>query len=362
MQRRRLVAAAVILGTVLALAGVGGAVFGRTLVHAFLSSVARSALARQNPVLGDGLYAGLCGTGSPLPDGNRVGACIGVVAGSHFYVVDAGSGSTRNVRLMNLPLARTDAILLTHFHSDHIADLGEMELQRWAAGSNTASVEVIGPRGVESVVAGFNAAFRLDAGYRVAHHGPETMPPGGAGGIARPFDLPAAPGGSVVVVDGDGVKITAFKVDHGPVEPAVGYRFDYKGRSLVVSGDTRYSDSLIAHARGADVLLCEALNAPMVQLLNGNADLSGSPSFQKITHDIPNYHATPEDAAKMAQASGVRRLVLYHIIPPLPSRLVKSLFLGDAKKHFRGPITMGEDGMLISMPVESDSITIRRVF
>jgi len=84
--------------------------------------------------------------------------------------------------------------------------------------------------------------------------------------------------------------------------------------------------------------------------------------MKKITHDIPSYHSTPEDAARMAHAAGAKRLVLYHIIPPLPSPLVKSLFLGNAKKYFRNPITMGEDGMLISLPANSDAISIKRIF
>ena len=123
------------------------------MLQSLLRSIVRSALAKRNVQLEDGIYVGLCGTGSPLPDVHRVGACVAVLAGKHFFVVDAGEGSTRNVLLMNLPLIRADAILLTHFHSDHIADLGEMMLQRWAGGAKQTPVDVIGPTGVERVVA-----------------------------------------------------------------------------------------------------------------------------------------------------------------------------------------------------------------
>jgi ribonuclease Z len=210
---------------------------------------------------------------------------------------------------MSFPIGKIEAILLTHFHSYHIPDLGELELQRWAGNSNSSPVDVIGPAGVETVVAGFNLACSLDDKYRVAPHGTEAMPPTGAGGVARAFSLSDGSDASVVVVDHDGVKITAFKVDHLPVEPAVGYRFDYKGRALVISGDTVYSDSLVRHAQGANVLLCEALNAPMVATINANSGMSASPSTKKITNDIPSYHSTPEDAAKMAALAGVRHLV-----------------------------------------------------
>jgi ribonuclease Z len=338
-----------------------GLIFQKPLMQAFMPHIVREVMNRKNVHFADGLYAGLCGTGSPMPDAHRAGPCIAVLAGGHFFIVDAGEGSTKNVLLMKLPIRKAEAILLTHFHSDHIADLGEMELQRWVGGSKKTPIDVIGPTGVERVVEGFNLAYQLDAGYRVAHHGPETAPPTGAGGIARPFKLPDGPNPSIVVYDKDGVKITAFKVDHRPVVPAVGYRIDYKGRSLVISGDTIYSESLLEHAKGADVLLHEALNTTMVQMMNDNAGETGSPSLGKVTHDIPSYHSTPEDAAKIAHGADVKHLIYYHIIPPLPSMIFKKTFLGDAKTYYHGPITLGVDGMVVFLPPNSDGIEIKKI-
>jgi ribonuclease Z len=332
------------------------------IINKAIKRIARSSMDRKNAYLKDGLYVGLCGTGSPLPDINRAGPCIAVLAGKHFFIVDAGQGSARNLLLMKFPIGKTDAILLTHFHSDHIADLGEMELQRWAGGSNDSPVDVIGPEGVEKVVEGFNLAYRLDVGYRVAHHGPQTLPPSGAGGIAKSFELSGEPDASALVFDRDGVKITAFKVDHPPVVPAVGYRFGYKNRSIVISGDTVFSDSLLYHARGADVLFHEALNSAMVQMMNENADLSGSLSMKKITQDIPSYHSTPEDAARLANAAKARRLIFYHIIPPLPSPWLKNLFLGKAGEYYKGPMLLGRDGMLVFLPADSERIEIKNLF
>jgi ribonuclease Z len=350
------------IGAVIALLVAAGMVFFKPLMNTWMNNTVRSAMSKKNVQYADGIYAGLCGTGSPMPDINRAGPCISVLAGGHAFIVDAGEGSARNVLLMNFPIGKTEAILLTHFHSDHISDLGEMELQRWAGGSNKTPLDVIGPTGVEQVVAGFNLAFGLDAGYRVAHHGPAVMPPTGAGAVANPFELSAEYNASVVVFDEDGVKITAFKVDHRPVEPAVGYRFDYKGRSLVISGDTVYSESLLEQAQGVDMLFHEALNVNMVNMMNQNADVNGSPSIGNITHDIPSYHSTPEDAAKIAGLAGVKQLVYYHIIPPLPSPILKNMFLGDAKDYFSGPITMGEDGMLFFLPANSDKIEMKDLF
>jgi len=324
-------------------------VFAKPLSTPILKKIIKHRLARLTYQFEDGLHAGLCGTGSPMADSKRAGPCIAVVAGKHLYVVDVGDGSTRNITLMGFQTGRIDAVLLTHFHSDHIAGLGEVMLQRWAGGSNKSPLDIIGPAGVETVVDGFNKAYSLDTGYRIAHHSREIMPPSGAGGIAKPFDLGPEEDASVVVVDKDGVRITAFKVDHRPVVPAVGYRFDYKGRSLVISGDTVYSKSLLKHAKGADLLFHEALNPWIVKLIHEQANLYPFPSLQEITSVIPSYHSSPEDASKIAAAAGVAHLALYHIIPPLPSPLLNRLFLGDASHYYKGPITMGKDGMLFSM-------------
>ncbi|MDR3685542.1 MAG: MBL fold metallo-hydrolase [Coriobacteriia bacterium] len=326
----------------------------------FMRRVVRSRMAWKDVLGQDGLYAIVCGSGSPLADAHRSGPCIAVSAGEHFFFVDAGQGSTRNAQLMHLPLAKTQAILLTHFHSDHIANLGELMLQRWASGSNAEPVDVIGPQGVQDVVEGFNMAYRSDVEYRAAHHGPDTMPPTGAGGRAKPFELSPASDASAVVFDRDGVKITAFRVDHRPVEPAVGYRFDYKRRSLVISGDTSYSESVLAQSSGADLLFHDALSASLIQMVGDNAGVTGSPAAAKVMHDIPSYHATPEDAARIASGAGVRQLVLYHIIPPVPRQMEK-LFLGDAKRFYGGPLSVARDGMLFFMPPQSARIETKRL-
>ncbi len=311
--------------------------------------------------LADGLHVGLCGSGSPLPDPTRAGPCVFVIAGKHVYVVDAGEGSPRKMALMGLNPGLIDAILLTHFHSDHIGGLGEMMLQRWGGGSHKDPAPVYGPQGVESVVQGFNDAYALDKKYRVAHHGEATMPPSGAGGIARPFTLDDSDR-SQVVLDQDGLTITAFAVNHAPVFPAAGYRFDYRGRSVVVSGDTAPSSTLTKYARGADVLFHEGLQATMVAVLHDAAVRHGWAGAAKITADIPSYHTTPEDAARIAQQAGVKQLIFYHTIPPLPFTYLNAAFLGGAPKIFSGPIAVGKDGMLLSLAPGSTSITMRELF
>ncbi len=213
-------------------------------------------------------------------------------------------------------------------------------------------------RGLKPWLQGFNQAYKLDDEYRVAHHGAATLPPSGAGGMARPFSLSSEEDASIVVIDDGGLKVTAFKVNHAPVSPAVGYRFDYKGRSLVISGDTLPCESLTKQARGADILFQSALQPATVKLIHDQAGLSSVPSLAKITEDIPGYHSSPEDAAKTASGAGVKQLVLYHITPPIPNPLLNNIYLGDAGKYYKGPITIGEDGMLFSLPANSGKMSV----
>jgi ribonuclease Z len=294
-----------------------------------------------------------------MGDKARASASILVVAGGHSFVVDAGEGANRNLQLARIAPGKPDALLLTHFHSDHIASLGDIALGHWSSDASTEPLPVIGPPGVETVVRGFNEAYSLDDGYRTEHHGARWMPPSGAGAVARTVELGPESDASALVFDEDGLKITMFRVDHGPVKPAVGYRFDYLGRSVVLSGDTRFTESLVEHAAGVDILFNEALSAPMVSVIERYA---ANPSTAKIAHDIPSYHSTPEDATRMAAAAGARSLVLYHIIPPLASPLLYPVFFGEAGKRFTRQIKLGGDGMMFSLPPNSKDIRQGRRF
>jgi ribonuclease Z len=309
--------------------------------------------------LPDGLHVGLCGTGSPLPNAERAGPCTFVIAGKRLFIVDAGEGGARNLQLMDIAPGRIERLFLTHFHSDHIDGLGPMMLLRWTGASAKTPLPVHGPNGVDALVAGFNAAYAADHGYRVAHHGAAIVPPTGRGATALPFTLNAA---SAVIFDDGGVRVTAIQVDHDPVSPAVGYRFDYKGRSAVISGDTAKSASLMAASKGADLLVHEALQPELVAAMTKALEKSGQANTAKITRDILDYHASPEEAAETAAAAGVKQLILTHIVPPVPSRFFYPAFLGDASSRFDGPIVVGEDGMLFSLPAGSRTIRSKNLF
>lgn len=303
--------------------------------------------------LPDGLHVILCGTGSPLPDPDRSGPCTLVLAGKQLFLVDAGSGAGRQIGEMSIPLGRIDATLLTHFHSDHIDGLGEVLMLRWAASGRKQPMPVYGPEGVDRVVSGFDTAYTADYGYRIAHHGADIMPRSGAG--ARALTIATAEAGHTVY-DRGGVKITAFEVKHDPVEPAVGYRFEYKGRSVVISGDTAPTSTVAQMCNGCDVLVHEVLNPAMVGKISETARAHGDRRIAKIMSDIPGYHSSPVAVAGIAKRGRARMLVFTHIVPRMPSKLLHPFFLRGVAAAYPGRVVMGEDGMQISLPAGSDRI------
>lgn len=308
--------------------------------------------------LPDGLIAGFCGTGSPLPDRQRAGPCTAAVAGGKLFIFDVGEGATETLALMGLQPAHVEAVFLTHFHSDHIDGLGGLAVQRWATAASTAPIPLYGGEGVERLANGLREAYALDTTYRIAHHGAAVVPPGGEGYVAHPFAIPEGQERAVVYDEGD-VRITAFVVDHGPVRPAFGYRIDYKGRSIVISGDASPSPSLERAAQNADLLIHEALAPELVGIMEASLNERGMTGVAQIFHDIPDYHTAPAAAADVASEANVGALALTHLIPPLPVSIMEGPFLADARKRYDGPVWLMRDGDLIILPA-SGGIERRR--
>lgn len=308
-------------------------------------------LAQQSatPSFDDGqLHVVLCGTGSPLPDANRAQACTAIIAGNEFILVDTGSGSWRKVAVNNLPAQNLSAVLLTHFHSDHIGDLGEAVMQSWVAGRKQ-KLNVYGPPGVERVVAGFTQAYALDTDYRVLHHGEQIVPRAVAGAVAQPVKL-KSDDAAALVFERNGLKVTAFKVNHDPVTPAYGYRFEYKGRVVVVSGDTAKSENLARHAAGADLLIHEVLAKNLLQFAASNFEKSGNQRRAKLSRDIITYHTSPTEAAEVAAAAKVETLVFTHIVPPPNNPQVEQALTRGVSDIFKGKVVVGNDGMRFDLP------------
>ena len=340
----------------LVLAVGAGIVFQEQIGERIFARAVDTAVARD--VIGDlpdGMHVALCGSGSPLPDPTRAGPCSAVIIDGKMFIVDIGGGAVRNLGLMGLNPGATEALLLTHFHSDHIDGMGELLLQRWAGDGRDAPLPVIAPEGVTAIVDGLNAAYAADFRYRIAHHGEATMPPTGAGGEARPFSLPEGQE-EMVVYQQNGIKITAFPVDHKPITPAVGYRFDYKGRSVVFSGDTVKLPVIAKACSGCDLLVHEVLNAEMVGTMAKAFDRAGRQRLVKIMSDIPDYHTSPVEAAETAKAAKAKMLVFSHIVPALPLGYLDAYFLKGVDAAYDGPVVLGKDGMLFSLPANKDSI------
>ncbi|HEY0649572.1 MBL fold metallo-hydrolase [Phenylobacterium sp.] len=345
------------IGGLVAIAGHTPAVQDRLFARA-----SEAAIQRNNAALlkDDALRVALCGTSSPLPSPKRAKACVAVIAGGKMWIVDSGPESTENLMQWGIPLDRVAGVLITHFHSDHIGDLDELNLQTWVAG-RPAQLAVYGGPGVEQVVAGFNAAYAQDETYRTAHHTAALLPPATATMVGHPVAMPATGPRTAVVHDDGQLKITAIETNHAPVAPAYAYRFEYKGRSVVVTGDTTTDPRLIAGSRGADILFSEALNRDMVRTMERTARAAGRDRIAHIMADIQSYHIAPDEAADVANKAGVKLLVLYHLIPSPDNFMARRIFTRGLDGARRGEWDLAEDGSLYTLPVGSRDFRIGRV-
>lgn len=289
-----------------------------------------------------GMRVFMCGTASPLPTPDRAQACVAVQVDDRLFIVDAGAGSADVASLGGLPLERLQGLLLTHFHSDHIAAIGDFNLQSWVAG-RPAPLQVIGPEGVDEVVAGFNQVYRLDRGYRVAHHGEALLPP--ELHVLEPRTI--SPG---VILDRNGLVIRAFEVDHGPVSPALGYRFEYGGRSVAITGDTVVTDALKEAVRGADLLLSDALSLPIVRAMEQAARNAGRDRQATILADIRDYHAATASLAGLAEELDLGQIGLYHLVPAPRGAVMAQVFSRDLPRD----ILLTDDGTVFDLPPDGD--------
>ena len=289
----------------------------------------------------------VCGSASPLGMG-QAQACIAVITPEHFYLIDSGAGSTDNINRLGLPLVRLQGLLLTHFHSDHIAEIYEVNLGSWVRG-RPAPLTVYGPRGVAEVTDAVNAGYRQDRIYRTGHHGEDLLPP--ALGVLEHKTI--APG--VILEDGD-LKISAYVAEHPPIHPAVGYRFDYRGRSVVISGDSNVTDETRKIVDGADLLLHDALSLPTLTALSEALGAVGQSRQSRIVFDVMDYHASTDSLIELGEKSNVDMVAFYHLVPVPPNSVVADVFMRGAPDNF----LLTEDLMWFELPINSDDIVVNR--
>ena len=271
----------------------------------------------------------LLGTGGgPRPRKARSAPAQVILVNDRAYVVDCGNGVARQLVFADVPLPTLRHIFITHHHSDHNADYGNLILLAWTAGLRTR-VDAWGPPPLEKMTKLFFEMNAYDIATRIADEGRVPLVP-----LIHVHEL--SHGGPVM--QDENVKVTAALVHHPPVVTAFGYRFDAHDRSIVISGDTTPCDSLIHLAEGADVLVHEALCAPAIDRL-----VAGVPNASRLKQSILSHHTTAEDAGRVAQAAGVKTLVLSHLVPAEDPAVTDQTWIDAARVHFGGRIIVGKD-------------------
>ena len=275
----------------------------------------------------------LLGTGAgPRPRKESSGSAQVIIAGDQLYVVDCGDGVARQLVLAGASLTALRHVFLTHHHSDHNADYGNLLLLSWAAGRQQR-VDTWGPPPIARMTRLFFEMSATDIDTRVADEGRVSPVP-----QIHAHEL-TEPG---VVVQNDAVKVTFAIVEHPLVRHAYAYRFDAPDRSIVISGDTTRSANLVKLAAGADVLVHEALYPEAVDRL-----VALVPNAATLKKHILDSHTTAEDCGRIAAEAGVKTLVLSHLAPADPSLVTETMWAEAARRHFTGRVIVGRDLMEI---------------
>ncbi len=273
----------------------------------------------------------LLGTaGGPAPKSSRSAPAQCVVVGERSYVIDCGNGVARQMVLAGVPLATTQAVFVTHHHSDHNADLGNLLLLAWEANLDHA-VHLYGPPPIDDIWRHFLAMSRFDIDIRT---GDEGLPPLDGFGLTHAVSEPG------VVFEDDLVRVTCARVHHPPIDVALAYRVDTPDRSIVISGDTTPTPAMVELARGADILVHEAMHVPSARRM---AEMYSGTTL--LDHLLAS-HTSAEDAGNIAEEAGVGRLVLSHLVPSdIP--ISDATWREAAGRHYRGEVIVGRDLMVI---------------
>lgn len=285
----------------------------------------------------------LLGTGTPAPRPDRLGPSTLIEAGDQKLLIDAGRGATIRLYQLGVPLGRIDALLLTHYHSDHVVGIPDLWLTGWLQSHYTARANpfrVIGPTGAASLMAHLQRAYALDIEIRVED---EKLLAEAAAVAVEEFNNDG------VVYDRGGLRVIAFEVDHGDViKPAYGYRIEYGGRAVVISGDTRYNENVVKYGAFADLLIHEvAIVKP---------ELASEPFIQRIMA----HHTTAREAGTIFERAKPKLAAFTHLVflasEETPPASVDEL-IAQTRQTYTGPLEVGED--LMSFEI-GETVRVRR--
>ncbi len=299
----------------------------------------------------DSLKVVICGSRSPLPSPGRAESCVLVEAGDDIYIFDLGNGSVDNLTQYQLPWPSVKAVLITHMHSDHMADLPDAHLQSWIQG-RTSPLQVYGPEGINLVTKGFELAYSADYQYRNEHHGDDMLPMSIAG-----FNAIQIIDNQLIPTNTPGLEILPFVVDHHPVNSAFGFKISYKGRTVVISGDTIHDGSVQKYSKDVDLLIHSAISIDIVERMRGLAPI---PQMDKILFDIQDYHTSIREAGEIARDANVKHLLIYHSIPTPRNTLMERVFFRPIENIFED-YSLSDDGTRVTMPINNNKIVIDKI-
>jgi ribonuclease Z len=289
-----------------------------------ISLISSAALALTAPA--QTLKVTLLGTGSPQPRMDRFGPGILVEAGEKKLLFDCGRGVAQRIEQLGITFADIDALFVTHLHSDHTVGIPDLWLTGWVRGRK-APLQVWGPAGIKAMMAHLAEAYQFDIKIRQLD---DKLPPQGVAVIANDIE-------QGVVYDRAGIKVTAFLVDHGEVKPALGYRVDFAGHSVVLSGDTRYSENLIRFSQKVDLLIHEVIDP------DGFRAKNPSMSATRL-QAIVGHHTSAEQAGTLFTQVKPKLAVYSHIVPGDAADLIP-----QTRKTYSGPLEVGEDLMSLEI-------------
>ena len=271
----------------------------------------------------------LLGTaGGPRIFPHRAAPSQVIVAGGSAYLVDCGEGALRRLAEAGFSAHEVEHLFIGHLHSDHIADYGNLLLLSWASGRQRP-INVWGPPPLRTMTDAFFAYASWDIATRVEDEGRPPIAP-----LVRVHEVDR----DGVVMEDEHVRVTAVRVNHPPVHHTYAYRFDSADRSIVISNDTTPWDPLVQLARGADVLVHEAMHVERLGTV-----LARNPNATSLLEHLRASHTSVTEVGKVARRAGVETLVLSHLTPADDGVVSEAEWLAPPRRDFDGAVLLGHD-------------------